>query len=81
MKSIAAINARHMHVQKSCIILLFISSDGSFVPGDSYDGATLQIQLPPEWSMCDFAWFSIWCEDFNQTFSAIEFQPAYFVSC
>lgn len=34
-----------------------------------------------DYDVCDFAWFTIWCEDFNQTFTAIKIPRNIFVGC
>ena len=51
-----------------------------FELGVPYMDASFVIRLPDEYDACDFAWFTIWCEDFNQTFTEVEIDPGLFVS-
>ncbi len=42
---------------------------GAFQLGMSFSNEMLFIYMPNQWNFCDFAFFTIWCEDFNQSFT------------
>ncbi len=47
----------------------------------AYNGSSnLTITLPENWYMCDFSWFTIWCETASVFFSRLEIPTTAFVS-
>ncbi|KAF8773852.1 Protein Skeletor like protein [Argiope bruennichi] len=51
--------------------LRLADENGSFAPLPKYTGKTVVITLPPEYTIYDFDWFGVWCEEAQVDFGSV----------
>ncbi|GBL86000.1 Protein Skeletor, isoforms D/E [Araneus ventricosus] len=51
--------------------LRLADENGSFAPLPKYTGKTVVITLPPEYTIYDFDWFGVWCEEARVDFGSV----------